>query len=139
MSRMANIYVNAERVRTARIVRGVKWTELADAVGLTYDALQNCMTDNKLNPHRLHSLAKALEVNPKWLTDQSDSPVMSGALHCKHCRYCKPVRELVGERHICVKHHIYRVDPESDWCGWAIGKDLVKDDDPADDIVQRRG
>ena len=139
MSRMANIYVNAERVRTARIVRGVRWIDLADAVGLTYDALQNCMTDNKLNPHRLQSLAKALEVNPKWLTDQSDSPVMSGALHCKYCRYCKPVRELVGERQICIKHHIYRVDPESDWCGWAIGKDLVKDDDSADDTVCGRG
>ena len=139
MSRAQSISINPERVRMAKTVRQMEWAELANAVKMPQSSFQTCVCRGRLSASRLADLAKALNVDPKWLTGQSDSPVMSGALHCKYCRFCKPVRELVGERHICIKHHIYRVDPEKDWCGWAIGKGLVKDDDSADDTVCGRG
>lgn len=62
-----NVNLFADRLRHARLKRGISQSELARSCGLSQGAISNYEASSRKSPKNIFSLAAALRVNPEWL------------------------------------------------------------------------
>ncbi len=74
----------AERLRHARLLRGLSQETLARACGLSQSAISSYENGTRQSPKKLLSLAQVLEVDIYWLSrglgDMTPSPRVTGAV-----------------------------------------------------------